>query len=259
MIKKEVLHSNISIGSFREYIEEIFELTRRKQSSYVCFANVHMLFEAYRDMAFKNVLDNADIVTPDGRPLSVFIRLFHKIPQERAPGMDLMPALMQEAAKRGKSVYFYGSTDEILRLIVKRAEKELPGLKIAGYYSPPFRELSEQEKEEIVRNINAASPDLLFVALGCPKQEKWMAEHLGKVNACMLGVGQAYNVYAGIEKRLPRWMRNLSLEWVYRLYLEPKRLWKRYLISNSLFLWLVIKYAVKTAIGSGMRTANAKK
>jgi N-acetylglucosaminyldiphosphoundecaprenol N-acetyl-beta-D-mannosaminyltransferase len=180
-------------------------------------------------------------VTPDGRPLSIYMNLFYKMQQERVPGMDLMPILLQEAEKRMKSVYFYGSSNEILELIVKRANKELPDLKISGTYSPPFRQLTNKEKEDIVNKINSAQPDLVFVALGCPKQEKWMAEHKGKINSCMLGVGQAFNVYAGIEKRLPKWMRDLSLEWTYRLVLEPKRLWKRYLVTNSLFLILFIR------------------
>lgn len=249
MIKKEVLHTRISTGSFGDFIEEVFRLSTEKKSSYVCFANVHMLIEAYKDRQFNEVLNKADIVTPDGRPLSVFMNLFYKIKQERVPGMDLMPALLREAAKRSKSVYFYGSTNEILNLMAERARKELPALKIAGAYSPPFRSLSRTEQEEIVRNINGSQTDLLFVALGCPKQEKWMASHKGRINACMLGVGQAYNVYAGIEKRLPPWMRNLSLEWLYRLYLEPRRLWKRYLVSNTLFLWLTLKHALRTAFG----------
>lgn len=245
MIKKKVIKTWVSTGSFLDFINAIFSLTDEKKSSYVCFANVHMVVEANNDPKFSEVVNNADIVAPDGRPLSIYMNLFYKMRQERVPGMDLMPALLSEAEKRNKSVYFYGSTDEILDLIIKRANKELPHLKIAGTYSPPFRKLTDQEKEGIVDKINSSSPDLLFVALGCPKQENWMAEHQGKIHACMLGVGQAYNVYAGIEKRLPKWMRDLSLEWTYRLVLEPRRLWKRYLVTNSTFIALVIKGAIK--------------
>jgi N-acetylglucosaminyldiphosphoundecaprenol N-acetyl-beta-D-mannosaminyltransferase len=167
--------------------------------------------------------------------------------QDRVAGMDLMPVLMAEAAKANKSVFLIGSTTDIQQLIIKKASIELPDLKVAGAISPPFRPLSEDEKAKIVQEINEANPDFVFVSLGCPKQEKWMAEHIGKVNACMLGLGQAFNVYAGTEKRLPKWMRALSLEWVYRLILEPKRLWKRYLVNNTMFVWLVIKYIL--AIG----------
>lgn len=240
MIKKKVIKTLVSTGSFVDFVNAIFSLTDEKKSSYVCFANVHMVIEAKNDPTFCEVVNNADIVAPDGRPLSIYMNVFYKMRQERVPGMDLMPALLREAEKRNKSVYFYGSTDEILDLIIKRANKELPMLKIAGTYSPPFRKLEDLEKQEIINKINSTSPDLLFVALGCPKQENWIAEHKGKINACMLGVGQAYNVYAGIEKRLPKWMRDLSLEWAYRLFLEPKRLWKRYLVTNTTFVMLFL-------------------
>ena len=122
-----------------------------------------------------------------------------------------------------------------------KISKEHPKLKVAGTYSPPFRQLSEEEDLEIVDMINAANPDLLFVALGCPKQEKWMYEHKDRIQACMLGVGQAFLVYAELEKRLPVWMRDLSLEWMYRIYQDPKRLLKRYTITNTVFLGLLIK------------------
>jgi len=156
--------------------------------------------------------------------------------------MDLLPVLLAESEKRGKSVFFFGTTDDLLELIKDKAKKEFPNLKIAGTFSPPFRKLSEQEEEDINEVIRSANPDLLFVALGCPKQETWMANHIDKLNTCMLGVGQAFRTYAGVEKRLPKWTRNLSIEWVYRLYLEPGRLWKRYLLTNSYFIFLFIKY-----------------
>jgi len=117
-------------------------------------------------------------------------------------------------------------------------------LKVAGYYSPPFRTLSESEDAKITEKIRKAKPDLVFVSLGCPKQEKWMAEHKTKLNACLLGLGQAFRTYAGVEKRLPKWMRDLSLEWAYRLIQEPRRLWKRYLYTNSVFLFLAFKHLV---------------
>jgi N-acetylglucosaminyldiphosphoundecaprenol N-acetyl-beta-D-mannosaminyltransferase len=162
--------------------------------------------------------------------------------------MDLLPDLLKEAEKENKSIYLYGSTKKILRRIVRRASKEYPRLNICGVHSPPFRTLWPEETARIINMINKADPDFLFVSLGCPKQEKWMAEHKGKINACMLGLGQAFNVYAGVEKRLPKWMHNLSLEWTYRLYLEPKRLWKRYLYTNSLFVWLVFKQLVQSIL-----------
>lgn len=156
--------------------------------------------------------------------------------------MDIFPDLLKRAEKSGKSVYFYGTTEELLKIIVHKAKADFPALPIAGSYAPPFRPLTKQEDEMIIAKINEARPDLVFVSLGCPKQERWMAEHKNKINACLLGLGQAFSVYAGKEKRLPKWMRNLSLEWVYRLFLEPSRLWKRYLYTNSYFVFLTVRH-----------------
>lgn len=249
MEKKKIISSLISTGTYREFVENIFQLVQARKSSYVCFANVHMLIEAYKNKDFNKILDEADIVTPDGGPLSKFVKLFYGVQQDRVAGMDLLPSLLEEAEKRNKSVYFYGSTDQVLNAIAQKIRLDHPSLRIAGIYSPPFRKLTQEEDQQIIDNINQANTDLLFVALGCPKQENWMASHKDKVQACMLGVGQAFLVYAGLEDRLPKWARDLSLEWVYRLYLEPGRLWKRYLFTNTLFLALVAKIAIKKAIG----------
>ena len=245
MKKVKVFNSFISKGTLKECIEHIFSLTDMQFSSYVCFANVHMLMEAYKDARFNKVLTEADIVTADGAPVSKLMSIIYKYNQERIAGMDLLPLLLLEAAKRNKSVYFYGSTQHVLDTIEKEIVTEIPNLRIAGMYSPPFRNLTDNENKLIEKRINDSKPDLVFVALGCPKQELWMANKKNKINACMLGVGQAFLVYAGLEKRLPKWMRNFCIEWIYRLNLEPGRLWKRYLINNSLFLFLLPKFFLK--------------
>jgi N-acetylglucosaminyldiphosphoundecaprenol N-acetyl-beta-D-mannosaminyltransferase len=239
--KVQIINSFISTGTFNEMVETIFELQAKQPSSYVCCANVHMVIESYQDMAFNKMLNEADLATPDGRPLSIVMKWVNKINQERVAGMDLLPVLLAEAEKRGKSVYFYGSTDDVLDKIKEQIYVDFPKLRVAGTYSPPFRPLTEEEDQAVIKMINDAKSDLVFVSLGCPKQEKWMANHKGKVNACMLGVGQAFLTYTGLEKRLPKWARDWSLEWAYRLYLEPKRLWRRYVIGNSIFLFFVFK------------------
>ena len=241
MKKIKVISSLISTGTFTDFINAIFDLTDKQLSSYVCCANVHMVIESYQDKAFNKLLNEADLVTPDGRPISLVMKLFDKIDQERVAGMDLLPVLLKEAEIRGKSVYFYGSTDDVLSKITSQIGTDFPKLRVAGTYSPPFRPLSEEEDQKIISMINDSGANLVFVSLGCPKQEKWIATHKGKVNACMLGVGQAFLTYTGLEKRLPKWARDWSLEWAYRLYLEPKRLWKRYVIGNSIFLFFVLK------------------
>ena len=166
MQRREVLHSRISIGTYGEIMDEIFRVASQERSSYVCFANVHMVTEAYRDPAFRQVVNGGDIVTADGKPVSVFLRLFYGIRQDRVCGMDVLPDLLARAEKEGKSVYFYGTTDDILAAIRERIHKEHPGLVLKGTYSPPFRSLSTEEKDMIVKQINAAASDFLLVALG---------------------------------------------------------------------------------------------
>jgi len=244
MNRKYVLNSSISTGSYQEFINEIFSLVNFKIPSYVCFANVHMVVEGHKDSEFQNIINNANIVAPDGKPISLFLKYFSNLKQDRVCGMDILPDLLKQAAQTGKSVFFYGSTPSLLTRITKKANLEYPTLKVSGSYSPPFKNLSDEENNIALSKINDTSPDLVFVALGCPKQEKWMAANRNKIGACLLGVGQAFNVYAGVEKRLPVWMRNLSLEWMYRLYLEPQRLWKRYLVTNSYFLLLTFNHFI---------------
>ncbi len=233
----QLIRTWVTNAPYQRFIAEIAEQARLRHSSYVCFANVHMLMEAYHDPSFKEVVNQADLVAPDGRPLSVLMRWQYGLQQERVCGMDLLPDLLRTATEQDLSVYFYGSTQETLDAIQSRLTEEYPTLRVAGLDSPPFRPLSAAEDQAAVDRINASGANLVFVSLGCPKQERWMADHRGRVEACMLGLGQAFLTYAGTEKRLPRWAHDFALEWAYRLYLEPKRLWKRYLVGNTWFLY----------------------
>ena len=257
MQKKKLLNTHLTVGRYADFIEEIIHLAQQKKSSYVCISNVHMVIEAYMDKSFSKVVNEADIATPDGMPLAKSMQLLYGKHQDRVAGMDLMPSIIKAAEANSMSVYLYGSTDEALDLIVAKIKREYPRVKIAGYYSPPFRTLSQNEKDEIVTKINDVNPDFVLVALGCPKQEKWMAENKNKIKSCMLGVGGAFNVFAGMQKRAPMWMQSISMEWLYRFYQEPKRLGKRYLVTNSLFSVLIVKFT----IGHMVRVSqyNAKK
>lgn len=239
-MKKQVIKSLINIGSYNHILNNIIELSKLKNSSYVCVANVHMTIEGVLSESFQEVVNNADITTPDGMPLAKAIKFIYSIAQDRVAGMDLMPDLIKKCAEDNMSIYLYGSTDKVLEKITAKATQEFPTLKIESY-SPPFRVLSNEEESEIVNQINKFNPDFVFVALGCPKQEKWMAEHKDKVNSCMIGLGGAFEVYADVKNRAPKWMQDNSLEWLYRLIQDPKRLWKRYFVTNSLFVLLFIK------------------
>jgi len=244
MQKRKLLNTRLSVGTYTNFIDEIVFLSQQKKSSYVCVSNVHMVIEAYLDKNFSRIVNSADIATPDGMPLAKSMGLIYGQRQDRVAGMDLMPSIINAAEAKSLSIYFYGSTENILQLIIDKIRIEHPNLKIAGYYSPPFRAQTQEEKDEIVKNINNSNPDFVLVALGCPKQEKWMAENKNKINSCMLGVGGAFSVYAGIQKRAPSWMQRVSLEWLYRFVQEPQRLGKRYLVTNSLFSFLMLKFSI---------------
>jgi N-acetylglucosaminyldiphosphoundecaprenol N-acetyl-beta-D-mannosaminyltransferase len=243
-----IIKSNISIGDYSEFIDELVTLSKNQSSSYVCICNVHMLIEANDSESFANIVNQADMVTPDGKPVAKGLEWLHKIKQSRVAGMDLIESLFERSAKDQLKLFLFGSTEDVLAKMVEKAKNQFPNINIVGTLSPPFRELSEQEKTDIVTEINVQNPDFVFVALGCPKQEKWMAEHKGKVNACMIGLGGAFPVYAGTVERSPDWMQRNGLEWLYRLYKEPGRLWKRYFYTNSKFIWLFSLQFVKTRV-----------
>lgn len=247
--RKRVIGLDITTGTFAEQVSAITALGRAHRSGYVCCVNAHMTVEARDDRAFAAVVNGADLATPDGMPVLRSLQLFHKVRQERVAGNDLLPALFAVAEDEGLSVYLYGGRQEVLDAMVERAAREHPGLRIAGTCSPPFRALAPEEVEAHVAAINDTGAHLVMVSLGCPKQERWMASMKGRVQAAMVGVGGAFLLYAGVDTRAPKWMRDLSLEWAYRLALEPRRLWKRYLVTNTRFLVLFGAEGVQRIFG----------
>ncbi|QSV44858.1 WecB/TagA/CpsF family glycosyltransferase [Geobacter benzoatilyticus] len=224
--------------SFTDALRFILDKAKSRLSGYVCVANVHMVIEAYDDPSFKQVLLNADLVIPDGMPLVTALKNNYGVSQDRVAGMDIFPVLLDKAAVENIPVFFLGSTDDVLEKIERRARDEYPNITIAGTYSPPYRRLTEEENIEIEQMVNNSGAGLLFVAFGCPKQEKWMFSHVKSIHAIMVGIGGAFPVYAGLQKRAPVWMQRLSLEWFYRLLLEPRRLFKRYFYTNTKYLYL---------------------
>ena len=239
--KKFLISISISNCKYEEFINSIISLGESKTSSYLCVANVHMLVEAYFDSSFASVVNNADLITPDGLPLAKAINSLYGLKQERVAGMDLLPDLLSVAEQKGLGVYFYGGSQQMLDNTNDYVNAEYPGLKLSGLYSPPFRELSVEEEASIVERINSSGASIVFVVLGCPKQEKWMNKMKGKVNAVMIGIGGALPVLVGMQKRAPLWMQKNSLEWFFRLCQEPKRLFKRYFITNTVFISLYSK------------------
>jgi N-acetylglucosaminyldiphosphoundecaprenol N-acetyl-beta-D-mannosaminyltransferase len=235
-LSKNLFSFPFSTLSFADTIRNITDLAQKRVGAYVCVANVHMTVEAIRNPAFGEVLQEADLAILDGMPLCWSFKLLHGFKPDRIAGKHLMHALLLEASVKSLSVLFYGSSREKLELTKSYLISHYPELQIAGMISPPFRPLSFEENKSYADQINASGASLVFVALGCPKQEIWMHTMKAHVHATMLGIGGAMEVLVGIQKRPAPWIENAGLEWLFRLGLEPRRLLKRYLVTNAYFL-----------------------
>ncbi len=228
------------VVNHKNAVKKIADLAARSDGSYVCFSTVHMIMESHDNAEYGAKVNGADYIITDGMPLVWMQKLQGANDAARVRANDLMILLCEYAAANNLSVGFYGGQQKVIDAMLERARKELPDLKIAYAFSPPFRTLDETEEAEIIAEINNKKPDLLFVGLGCPKQENWMAKNKGKVKSVMLGVGASFDFYAGNVKESPEWLGKIGLEWLYRLTQEPKRLWKRYLILNPRFMFLAL-------------------
>ncbi|MGC8795248.1 MAG: WecB/TagA/CpsF family glycosyltransferase, partial [Bryobacteraceae bacterium] len=219
-------------------LERVLDWAAAGQSRYVCLATVYSVMLARDDPDYRAALSGADIAAPDGMPLVWCLHSLGFKGAGRVAGPDLVPPLLRQAAARGIPVGFYGSRREVLAAMLETIRQEYPGLRIAYAWAPPFRPLTDEEDRDVVEQIRRSGARLLLVGLGTPKQDLWMAAHRGRIPAVMLGVGQVFDLLAGVKRRAPGWMRNLGLEWFYRLYSEPRRLWRRYLPHNPRFLLL---------------------
>jgi len=234
-----ILGTEIAVTTMKHTIETLEGEMERLRGQYICVSNVHTTVMAYEDAAYRRVQNGAAIALPDGKPLSLYSRK-HGFPEaERVTGPDLMGELF--ARDNGLSHYFYGGTPETIEVLSRKLRATYPNLRIAGMVSPPFRPLTPEEDAEEIRRMNASGADIIWVGLGAPKQENWMYEHRGKVNGVMIGVGAGFDYHAGTIKRAPSWMQKASLEWLYRLMQDPKRLFGRYLKTNFKYLWLIRK------------------
>ncbi|AFY34479.1 WecB/TagA/CpsF family glycosyltransferase [Calothrix sp. PCC 7507] len=249
---KKVLDFPITALGFNEQIQTIMKWAIAKESKAVCVANVHMLMEAHWHPEFASVLCNADLVTPDGMPLVWMMRRLGAHYQDRVAGMDIFLALCQLMQTQNISISFVGSQTEILSKMRKRLEQEFPQLQIAVMEPLPFHPLTETEDTDLISKINSSGAGIVLVSLGCPKQEHWMAQHRGKIQAVMIGLGGVFPVYAGIQKRAPRIVRDLGLEWLYRWIQEPRRLWRRYIKTIPPFIWLASKQLLSSSRLAGV-------
>lgn len=223
---------------FKTQVELMVKWASKRMSKAVCVANVHMLMEAYANPSFASVLLEADLVTPDGMPLVWLMNLLGRSRQDRVAGVDILLGLCEQTSAQNVSVFFLGSKPEILQEVKAKLTRQFPGLKIAGMEPLPFRPMTPEEDAAIVQRINQSGAGIVLVSLGCPKQELWINQHKGRVQAVMVGLGGAFPVYAGIHKRAPGWIRKSGFEWLYRLLQEPGRLWKRYFTTIPPFVYL---------------------
>lgn len=232
--------------SYTDAVMRVFSWAGAAESRNVCVANVHVTMESYDSSEFRAMVNAADLVTPDGMPLVWALRLFGVRGATQVRGPSLILHLLERAAATEVPVGFLGGSPEILRLDLLKCQERYPSLRVVYSDSPPFRPLTATEDAVIVHRINESGARILFVGLGCPKQERWMALHRGSVTAVMIGVGAAFDFLAGAKPEAPKWMQRTGLEWSFRLASEPRRLWRRYLYHNPRFVALLLGQYLKS-------------
>lgn len=232
-----VVGTRVDATAYGSAVEQMQAWSEAGQTAFVIPANVHVVMTAWGDPTFQEVVNQADLVTPDGMPLVWALRLLGIPDATRVYGPDLMLALCHRCAEQGIPIYLYGSTAAVLEKLAHRLHQDFPGLLIAGSHAPPFRPLTEAEEREDQTRLKASGAKVIFVGLGCPKQERLIARWRGVVPGVWVGVGAAFAFHSGTVTQAPRWMMGLGMEWLYRWWQEP-RLWRRYLINNPLFLIL---------------------
>jgi N-acetylglucosaminyldiphosphoundecaprenol N-acetyl-beta-D-mannosaminyltransferase len=244
---KEILGVGVAVTTYEEIIAKCIKWAMARESRAVVFANVHVLMEAHDDLSLFAQLNSADVVNPDGMPLVWALRAMGESCASRVYGPDTTEALLREAEVARIPVGFYGGSESTLSMLMTVVRQRYPQLEIAFSMSPPFRALTVSEDEDVVREVAASGVRLLFVGLGCPKQEKWIMEHRGRIPSVMLGVGAAFDFIAGSKPQAPRWMMQSGLEWLFRFASEPRRLGSRYLKTNPRFVSLFLRDLLKGA------------
>jgi N-acetylglucosaminyldiphosphoundecaprenol N-acetyl-beta-D-mannosaminyltransferase len=248
--KERILSAQVSITDYKTACDRIFTWASTHQSRYIIAANVHVVMTTYWDRSYRHIVNQAALVTPDGMPLVWALRWLGWSQATRVYGPDLMLHCCQRAAQEQVPIYLYGGTHTMLQKLQANLTNRFPALNIAGTHAPPFRKLTPDETTADIDRIHQSGAAIVFVALGCPKQEFWMAQQQGKLQAVMVGVGAAFAFHSGEVSQAPRWMMATGLEWLYRLAVEPERLWQRYLINNPVFLillfWQICQHKLKT-------------
>ena len=227
------------------FIDELFSLPTEPVSATVDLVGIPAVISAKEDDELRRMYNDCTFAAMDGMPIVKMARR-RGLKCERCAGPDIMEPVFSESVLRGKTHYFYGGKDDtVLKKLRERLEAEHPGIRIVGMYSPPFRPLTAVEDAHIVDEINSLHPDLIWVGIGAPKQELWMQEHRDRIHgAVMLGVGAAFNFYAGTLAKAPHWMEEAGIEWLFRLIREPARLWRRYLIGGMKYMYYSLRWLI---------------
>lgn len=237
---QNVLGVRIDATSYEDASWRVVQWARQGRSAYVCVAAVHLVMEAFDSQELRRAVNGADLVTPDGMPLVWALKGLGIREASRVYGPDLMPHVVERAARENVPIGLYGGTPESLETFCQVLEERYPEIRVACRIAPPFRPLTPEEDEAVTQKIASSGARILFVGIGCPKQERWMVAHKERIPAVMLGVGAAFDFHTGRVRQAPRWMRAAGLEWSFRLMMEPRRLWKRYAKHNPRFAGLLL-------------------
>jgi N-acetylglucosaminyldiphosphoundecaprenol N-acetyl-beta-D-mannosaminyltransferase len=236
-----ILGVGISTITMNEAVDQIQSWIAHDSRKYVSVCNVHTIMECQKSDVMRQAVNGAGIATPDGMPLVWLGRHFSKRVVKRVYGPDLMLAVCEQSVVSGYTHYFYGGAEGVPELLAARLKKQFPDLRVAGMYSPPFRPLTIVEEEKMIERLNTADPDIVWIGLGTPKQDLWMARYRDRLRArVFIAVGAAFDFHTGRIPQAPIWMQRSGLEWLYRLVQEPRRLWYRYLVYNPLFVARVL-------------------
>jgi N-acetylglucosaminyldiphosphoundecaprenol N-acetyl-beta-D-mannosaminyltransferase len=245
---RHIVGMRVDGTSYDDAAERVVRWARTGEARYVCVASVNNVMHARDDDSYMDIMNGADLVTPDGMPLVWGLRALGVANASRVYGPSLTPLVCERAAREGIPVGFYGGTPEVLERLHANLLRDYPDLRIAYSWPPPFRALTQEEEQRVVDDMRASGARIVFVGLGTPKQEQWMVRHRDSLDAVLLGVGAAFDFIAGHKKQAPSWMQKRGLEWVFRLVTEPRRLWRRYLYSNPRFLGLFAAQAIRAKL-----------
>lgn len=240
LVSRSVLGARVDATSYEDASGRVVRWASEGRFGYVCVAATHLIMEAYDSATLLEGVNSADLITPDGRPLVWALKTLGVKDACQVRGTDLMTHVVERAARENVPIALYGGTPESLEALVQALQTRFPGVQVVCRISPPFRPLTPEEDEAVTHEITASGARILFVGIGCPKQERWMVAHRERIPAVMVGVGAAFDFHAGRVRQAPRWMQRVGLEWTFRLMMNPRRLWKRYAKQNPRFVGLFL-------------------